>query len=259
MMYLVNQSSSLLKHHLFVQDVEYQFVQTDDPNEVINCVNLGSPILRPTIVIEYTGKKKIQIEKKNKFNTVYLLCKPSLMHKQSTTKEWIKPLKIDENLYLDQLNKLKGIFTAKAKDRFKKLFKQHPHKLNCELMNLLLWVQTNKRKITEEDIIDRYEYTTGQHLKHCLSLIKTPQFYHKVQAADTNQLWHLFVERGQYPSVLEQFLDQSGQHKELQGLLYLKQAVIEHCFPLKEACLLYSLWLYADYQTEHLKRWLLLQ
>ena len=211
------------------------------------------------MAVETPSVKRIDINKKSKFVTCYLIAPAKLVSKQTIQKEWVEPLVIDNSIYLDKLHQLKGIFEPDALIKFKSLFENNPRKLNNELMNLLLKVQLDKRKISIETIIEKYEFSSNTKLKNCLGLLNNEKFINIVKEADTSDLWSFFIERGKYPSVFEEYLIRTNNHKLLQSLLYLKQCVKENYLPLKEACFLYSLWIYKKYQIELLKTWLNLQ
>jgi len=218
--YLNTQNILLLKHHLRVKNINYNYIELDNPTEVYNLLLLGSPLNKPVYLISYIGNKILDIQSKNKFNTIYLNTSSKSIKNNLFKKDWVELLNIDNKLYSNNYQKLKSLFELEAAEYFWNKFKDNPTKLNSELTNILIFVKLNKKKVSIEDLINLYEISIEGKLQYKLNKIGTLEFLNLVKNSNSAELWSFFIDKGSYPSTLENFFIKKKEQPEfLQGLL----------------------------------------
>lgn len=256
-MYVSTQPIDLIKYHLKQKDINYQAINTDDAEEVNNCLYQGNPLKPPYWLIQYTGKKRLDLNNKNKFNVVYLVTHKKAIDPSLIKKDWVQMLTVDTSLYLQQFNQYQNLFTPAAADHFLELFGNKPEQLNVELMRLIIHVAQSKELITVDHLRAHYENVLAPTLYQSVGLIGTERMLKLTLVVSQNELWTFYINRGTQPSILEQHLAKRNDSAiALQGLLYLKQAVYDNVMKLEHACYLYNLWLLKEQKIERLKRWL---
>ena len=257
MMYICSQSINLVKYHLKNKGVQYEYCITEDPQVVIEKLHQGNPIKKPCVVIDYRGKKKLDITHKNKFNVIYLISSSKWINRNLIKREWVELLNVDSSMYLNSFSKYKQLFYPDAADYFIDKFQDNPYQFNVELMKCIIKVSIDKKLITLDYLEKQYEFLGAPTLLNSVGLLGTSQMLELLKSITNNELWIFFIDRGSRYSILEEYLvKRIDSTTQLQGLMYLKQAIYNNTMSVENSCYLYCLWLYKEESINTLIKWL---